>query len=98
MIRLNPLALKQLQRFRSIKRGYYSALVLVALILLGAFAELLVSNRAVAVRFDGEWFFPTYTVFLAGRTFELDYDYETEPSGEAENYDLAILIGFGLEF
>jgi len=28
----------------------------------------------------------------------LDFDYETEPAGEAENEDLALVIGLGLEF
>lgn len=40
-------------------------------------AELLVNSRALIVSFDDEWFFPTYGSFLPGRTFGLDYDYET---------------------
>ena len=46
-MKLNPLTLKKLNRFRSIKRGYYSALILFALMLLSAFAELWVNNRAI---------------------------------------------------
>ena len=77
MIKLNPLTVKQLRRFRSIKRGYYSAVSLTLLLVLSVAAELLVSNRALMVSFDGELFFPTYGAFLPGTTFGLGYDYET---------------------
>ncbi len=40
-------------------------------------AELLVNSRALIVSYEGEWYFPTYGSFLPGRTFDLDYDYET---------------------
>lgn len=77
MSRLNPLTLKQLNRFRSIKRGYYSAVGLLLLLLLALVAELLVNSRALAVSFEGQLFFPTYGAFLPGKTFGLGYEYET---------------------
>jgi microcin C transport system permease protein len=77
VIKLNPLTIKQLKRFRSIKRGYYSAVSLTLLLVLSVAAELLVSNRALMVSFDGELFFPTYGAFLPGTTFGLGYHYET---------------------
>ena len=77
MIKLNPLTIKQLQRFRSIKRGYYSTVSLALMLVLSLGAELLVSNRALLVSFDGQLFFPTYSDFLPGTTFGLGYDYET---------------------
>lgn len=77
-MRLNPLTAKKLKRFRSIKRGYYSFLLLSALIVISLFGELLVNNRAVLVRYDGHWFFPTYTAVKPGTAFGLDYSYETD--------------------
>ena len=74
---LNPLTLKKIQRFRSIKRGYYSAIILVALMFLCCAAELLINKRALVVHYEGQWFFPTYGNLLPGSTFGLDYDYET---------------------
>ena len=53
-IRLAPQTVKQWQRFRSIKRGYYSLLVIGALLALSLAAELLVNNRALIVKYDGE--------------------------------------------
>ncbi|MYD44824.1 MAG: ABC transporter permease subunit [Gammaproteobacteria bacterium] len=74
---LDPQTVKQWKRFRSIKRGYYSAVILVSLLLLSCFAELLVNSRAIIVSYEGKWYFPTYAWFISGDTFGLDYDWET---------------------
>lgn len=59
-MRPSPLTLRKLKRFREIRRGYSSLLILLTLLLLSAFAELLVNERAIAVRYQGDWSFPTY--------------------------------------
>jgi microcin C transport system permease protein len=76
-MRLNPQTIKQWQRFRSIKRGYYSLITLGVMLLLTLVAELLVNSRAIVVHYDGQFYFPTYSAYLPGRTFGLDYSYET---------------------
>lgn len=77
LFRLNPITAKRWQRFKAIRRGYWSAIALCLLILLSCAAELLINNRAVVVRYDGEYYFPTYGAIIPGREFGLDYDYET---------------------
>jgi microcin C transport system permease protein len=77
MIKLNPITLKQWQRFKSIKRGYWSAVSFAALLLLTVFAELLVSNRALIVSYDGELYFPSYGAIIPGKELGLNYKYET---------------------
>lgn len=77
MLRLNPQTRKKLRRFREIKRGYYSFLLLAGLVVLLCFGELLVNNRALIVQYEGELYFPTYTAFHPGTDFGLDYSYET---------------------
>ncbi len=74
---VSPLTLKQWQRFKSIKRGYYAALAMAALLAMSCAAELLVNNRALIVSYEGRLFFPTYGAFIPGTTFGLGYDYET---------------------
>ena len=74
--KLNPLTRKKIQRFKSIRRGYYSFVIFTALVLLSCFAELLVNNRAVLVQYQGNWYFPTYGAVMQGTTFGLDYQYE----------------------
>lgn len=76
--RLDPLTLKKLKRFRSIKRGYWSAVALAAAIGLSCLTELLVNSRALLVRHQGRWFLPTYGAVVPGGTFGLDYDHETD--------------------
>jgi microcin C transport system permease protein len=76
--RFNPLTRRRWSRFRELRRGYWSAIILGGLILLSVFAELLVNNRALLVHYQGHWFFPTYADVLPGKTFGLDYAYETD--------------------
>jgi len=77
MITVNPLTRKKIRRFRSIRRGYVSLLVFLALILVSLFAEMLINKRALIVCHEGELFFPTYGDMIPGARFGLDYDYET---------------------
>lgn len=74
---LDPQTVKQWRRFKSIKRGYWSALILTVLLGLSLVAELLVNSRALIVSYEGNWHFPTYGGVIPGSTFGLDYDYET---------------------
>ncbi|NNF99727.1 MAG: ABC transporter permease subunit [Desulfobacteraceae bacterium] len=84
---INPLTIKKFKRFKSIKRGFYSFLVILTMILASFFAELLVNNRAIAVRYDGKLFFPTYGHMLPGKTFGLSYDYETNYRQLKQKFD-----------
>ncbi|MBW2302537.1 MAG: ABC transporter permease subunit [Deltaproteobacteria bacterium] len=74
---LNPLTIKKLKRFKSIKRGYYSFILFLLMILFSLVAELFVNNRALLVYYEGRLYFPIYGRMIPGTTFGLDYDYET---------------------
>lgn len=74
--RPNPLTAKKLRRFREIRRGYVSFLVLMTLIGLSLIAELLVNSRALVVKHQGRWYFPTYGAIHRGAEFGLGYNYE----------------------
>jgi microcin C transport system permease protein len=88
MLKLNPQSLKRLRRFREIKRGYYSFLFLVGLLVLVSFGELLVNSRALMVNYDDTLYFPTYSGFHAGTDFGMDYDYEVNYRDLKERFDL----------
>ncbi|MFO7964224.1 MAG: ABC transporter permease subunit [Desulfobacterales bacterium] len=103
MMRLNPLTRKKIRRFTSIKRGYVSFIVLIALIAGSLGAELLVNNRAVVVKYEGDYYFPTYGDMIPGRVFGLDYRYETnylqlkqrfEAVGDDDNWVLMPIIPY----
>ena len=77
MISLNPVTIKKFKRFRSIKRGFWSFVILFVMIFVSFFAEVFINSRAVMVYYDGEFFFPTYTNMIPGSVFDLGYEYET---------------------
>ncbi len=78
MFRFNPLTAKKWKRFRALKRGWWSFLLLAFLCLLACFAELLINRRPLLVSYEGHLYFPTYTTYHSGKDFGLPYDYETD--------------------
>jgi microcin C transport system permease protein len=68
-IRMNPLTVKKLRRFKEIKRGYISFLILLFLSVLSLFSEIFANNRALIVHYDGETYFPVYSDVKLGNTF-----------------------------
>ena len=74
MLNLNPQTLKKIRRFKEIKRGYFSFLALVALLLLVLIAELWVNSRALVVSYEDNLYFPTYGDYHPGTDFGFDYD------------------------
>lgn len=77
VLRFNPLTIEKYRRFRSIKRGYYSFIILSFFIIFSLAGELFVNNRALIVKYQGSYFFPTYGSMIPGKAFGLDYEYET---------------------
>ena len=86
MITISPLSIKKIRRFKSIRRGYGSLILFGGLILLSLAAELVISNRALVVRYEGKFFFPTYGDMIPGTVFGLDYAYETSYRQLAERF------------
>jgi microcin C transport system permease protein len=86
-MKLNPLTLRKIRRFKSIKRGYYSFILILVMIFASFFAEILVNKRAVVVHHNGEYYFPTYGDIIPGSTFGLDYKYETNYRQLAEQFE-----------
>ena len=76
-MKLNPSTIKKLKRFRSIRRGFWSLVVLSVMIFVSLFAELFINSRALVVKYDGKLYFPTYGEMIPGTEFGLDYAYET---------------------
>jgi microcin C transport system permease protein len=75
---ISPLTFKMLKRFFSIKRGFYSFVLLLVAVLASLGGELLINNRALLVKYNGHYYLPTYGDIIPGRAFGLDYDYETD--------------------
>ncbi len=56
----NPITARRMRRFREIKRGYYSLLILLALGGVAALDQAVVGKRALAVQYNGKWVFPAF--------------------------------------
>lgn len=63
---------KRWLKFKTMKRGYYSFLILVSLYILSFFFPFLINNRAVIVHYDGNYYFPVFQGYIAGKTFGED--------------------------
>jgi len=77
-MKLNPLTIRKIKRFKSIKRGYFSFWIFIIMLVVSLFAEVLVNNRALIVHYEGKYYFPTYRHMLPGTNFGQDYEYETD--------------------
>jgi microcin C transport system permease protein len=74
-----PQTTKQLRRFRSLRRGYLSFLVLVGLAGLASLDSLIVGKRALVVSYGGKLHFPfLLNELLPGKTFGFDSEAETD--------------------
>ena len=49
---------KRVQKFRRIRRGYYSFVVLIVAYAVSFFLPLLINNKAIVVRYSGSFYFP----------------------------------------
>lgn len=87
MMRLDPITAARFRKFREMRRGWISALILAVLILLTLVAELFVNSRALIVQYNGQYFFPTYGAMIPGRVFGEDYDYETNYRALENRFD-----------
>lgn len=85
----NPLTLKQWRRFREVKRGYYSFLFLIVFLLVSLSGEMLINNRALMVKYEGSYFFPTYSAFMPGTAFGEDYSYQVNYRDLKEKFKVA---------
>ena len=71
---LSPLRLR-LRRFRRMKRGYYAFVILVGSYVLSFFLPFLMNNRAIMVRYQGDYYFPSATTYFYDTFGELKFPF-----------------------
>ena len=75
-----PITLRRIERFKSIKRGYYSLIVILVLAAVASLDHILVGNEALVVQRDGEWHWPAFSRQLEkGEVFGLTGDDAQSP-------------------
>ena len=78
MFKFDPLTHKKITRFKQIKRGYWSFIILTTLLVLSLVAELFINNKALIVRYQGEYSFPVFSDVRRGDDFGLSYASEAD--------------------
>ena len=63
---------KRWKKFKSLKRGYYSLIILSSFYILSFLLPLFINNRALIVKYDNEYFFPIISGYISGETFNQD--------------------------
>ena len=69
--------LRRWRKFKTLKRGYYSLIFLSCLYGISFFLPLLINNRALVVKYHGQYYFPVLTGYIPGNEFEQDVPGET---------------------
>jgi len=78
---------KRWLKFKTLKRGYYSFVVIITLYILSWFLPVLINNRALIVSYEGEYFFPVFSGYHSGDTFNQDVPGEALYRQLAEEWD-----------
>lgn len=63
---------KRWLKFKTLRRGYYSFIIIISLYILSWFLPVLINNRALVVNYEGEYYFPVFSGYHAGATFDQD--------------------------
>lgn len=79
----NPITLRKMRRFREIKRGHYSLIILLGLASLAMLDRVVVGKRALAIRYDGKW---SYPAFLPTDLKNKDFGVTDETAEAPANY------------
>lgn len=81
--KFRPLTLRRMQRFREIKRGYWSLVVLLVFAFLATLDFIVVGSEALVVKYRGEWTFPAFTTMIEKGE---DYGLEGESASGPPDY------------
>lgn len=69
MSALDSVFVHRLKKFKSFKRGYYSFLIILFLILSSFFLEFISNNKALLVKYRGQYYFPVFGQYYSDEFF-----------------------------
>ena len=55
---------KRIKRFKSMKRGYYSLIILISLYAISLLGPLWMNNKALIVKYENKYYFPAVMDFI----------------------------------
>lgn len=76
--KFSPLTLRRIQRFKEIKRGYWSLIIILVLATLAALDFMVIGSEALVVRYNNKFSYPAFSTKLEKGT---DYGMDPEEEG-----------------
>ena len=61
---------KRINRFKSIKRGYYSLIILISLYVLSICAPIIFNSKAIMVKYNDDYYFPLFNSIFINKNIE----------------------------
>lgn len=90
MRKLSPVAKRRLEGFRANRRGYFSLLIFVALLVVSLGAEFVANDKPLLVQYEGGYYFPVafeYSETQFGGDFDAPADYRDPYIADRINSD-----------
>ncbi|NLM16582.1 MAG: ABC transporter permease subunit [Candidatus Riflebacteria bacterium] len=67
-----PIFKRRWRKFTTLKRGYWSFIIILTLFVISWFAGVLINDKALFVSYKGKYYFPVFASHYNGREFGLD--------------------------
>ena len=80
LIKSESINQKRWKKFKSIKRGYYSFILIIALYILSFLLPIIINSKALIVQYEGDYYFPAFKDVIPGINAYYDgtmFDQET---------------------
>ena len=79
-LRLKPMTVRRIEKFRANRRGYYSMVIFLGLLIFSMFAEVIANDKPILVSYQGSFYFPpfkTYPETKFGGSFVTEANYRS---------------------
>ena len=74
------------QKFKSLKRGYYSLIILSFFYILSFLLPIIINNKALIVKYNDQYYFPILMGYIPGETFGQNVPGEAKYRSLKENF------------
>lgn len=78
----NSILAKRLRKFKSLKRAYFSLIILVSLYFFSLLGPLFVNNKPLLVKYDGNYYSPMFTELFTNNFYEAKFFGQDSLRGE----------------
>ena len=66
----NSILAKRLRKFKSLRRAYYSLIILISLYAISLLSPLLINSKPILVKYEGNYYSPLFTDLFTNDFYE----------------------------